>query len=69
MLTSVASFIRARDVFGHPIGLNYKSSGSFQTLLGGIVTIACLGLIIANTVAILTNFIDRSTQTETIRRV
>lgn len=32
-------YIRSKDMFGHPINLNYQGSDTFQTLPGGVLSI------------------------------
>jgi len=36
--------LRDMDVFGHSIKVNYKSSESYQSLLGGLLTLAVYSL-------------------------
>ena len=52
------------DLYGYPIGLNYKGSGSFSTILGSLCSILTIVLIAINTVSIGTKFMDHSDQTE-----
>ena len=52
------------DLYGHPIGVHYKSSVTFSTILGSLCSIATLVLIAINTLSICTKFVDHSDQTE-----
>ena len=33
-------FIKKRDVYGHPVGMTYKGEDTYQTVRGGIISIA-----------------------------
>ena len=34
------NLLRSRDAYGHPIGVFYKGDDAYQTLLGGVLTLA-----------------------------
>ena len=55
-------FIKALDIFGFPIGVNYKGEGSYNTLLGAFCTTSVYALILFNFVALVTSLFDGSNQ-------
>ena len=40
------------DVFGHPITINYKGSGTYKTKLGALITLVTYTVLIFNTVSL-----------------
>ena len=48
----IVDFLVGRDSYGQPIGINYKGSGTYQTKLGALFTLATLIIIIINFVAV-----------------
>ena len=40
------NFIVGRDVLGHQIGINYKGSMQYQTLLGAVISITIQALVL-----------------------
>ena len=63
-LRDVGSKLTSIDLFGHPIGVHYKGSGNFRTILGSICSVVTLVLIAINTLSISTKFVDHSDQSE-----
>ena len=47
MVFSLRRAIRQFDDFGHPIHLTYKGSETYQSLLGGIISIAVMSFTLA----------------------
>ena len=48
MLDKLSKALIRQDLYGHSIGVHYKGSGSYQTRLGGVCTIATYVLIFIN---------------------
>ena len=44
--------------------MNYRGDGMFRTNVGGLLSLATVVLVIINTVGLVTQFVDRSAQTE-----
>ena len=44
----LSDFIVSIDIFGHPIGVNYKGEDSFKTRLGAFCTVAVYVLTVVN---------------------
>ena len=51
-------------MYGHPIGVHYRGSGSYGTVLGSVCSLATLVLIVINTASLVTAFFDHSEQSE-----
>ena len=64
MSNRLSERFQALDIFGHPIGVNYKGNSTFQTKLGALFTLAVYSLIIINLVTLSTDFMDGSKQEE-----
>ena len=63
---SLIRFLVGMDIFGRPIGVNLHRAGSYQTKFGALVSLACYVLIFYNTVDLVTGFINRDRQSDTI---
>lgn len=53
-----------QDIFGRAIGVHFKGSGSYQTRLGALFTLATYILMLVNLLTLFTAFIDGSMQEE-----
>ena len=60
MVNQLSERFQALDIFGHPIGVNYKGNSTFQTKMGAFFTLVVYSLIIINLVTLGTEFIDGS---------
>ena len=47
-MSGIVDFLVSLDMFGHPVGVNYKGSGVFQTKLGAFVTLVVQALMVFN---------------------
>ena len=56
----LGDFITSLDIFGHPIGINYRGEGTFKTLLGSFCTVVITVLMTINTVTLMTAHRDNS---------
>ena len=56
----LGDFITSLDIFGHPIGINYRGEGTFKTLLGSFCTVLITVLMTINTVTLTTAYRDNS---------
>ena len=45
-IKKLASVLMSRDLFGHPISLNFKGSEAFPTKLGAFISIGIQGLVL-----------------------
>lgn len=59
-LTRLEEIIVGQDMYGHVIGVHYKGSGSYQTKLGALVTLATYVLMTVNMVTLYMAFQDGS---------
>ena len=59
----------SQDIYGRGIGLHYRGKDSYQTRIGACVSFITYGLIIANLVIRITEFIDKSTQIESVQEI
>ena len=57
---SLTEFLVGKDVYGHPVGINYRGSDSFQTKMGAFCTLATLIMVIVNFSTLMTAFFDGS---------
>lgn len=57
------------DSFGHKISLRYRGEEETKTCLGGFLTILTKTLVLFYLVERITQFYDKSNQTETFNRV
>ena len=64
MLDKLSKALIRQDLYGHSIGVHYKGSGTYQTRLGGVCTIATYVLIFINFLNLITGLIDHSLQEE-----
>lgn len=53
-------FLKSFDGYGHPVGVHYKGSGTYQTKLGCLCTLVTYCLILVNLVTQTTKFYDGS---------
>jgi len=53
-----------KDIYGHPVSINYQGSGTFKTKLGALVTLCTFTLILFNLVNTIAAFNDGSRQSE-----
>ena len=60
----LVNFLVSRDQYGHPIEINYKGSGSYQTKLGALCTLATQILILVYTINLVIAFRNNSLQEE-----
>ena len=52
------------DRYGHQVGVHFKGSGTYNTKLGAIMTLATYTLVLINMVSLLIAFFDSSKQVE-----
>ena len=57
---SLTDYLVGKDVYGHPVGINYRGSDSFQTKMGACCTLATLIMVIVNLSTLVTVFFDGS---------
>ena len=62
--SKVGEFLTGLDMYGHPIGVHYKGSDTYQTQIGSLLTIVTYVVMIINLVTLLTAFNDGSEQQE-----
>ena len=53
-----------KDIYGHPVSVNYQGSDSFKTKAGALVTLCTFTLILFNLVNTIAAFNDGSRQSE-----
>ena len=63
---SLIDYMVGKDIYGHPVGINYRGSDSFQTKMGALCTLATLIMVIANTTTLVRAFFDGSKQDEKV---
>ena len=66
MRFSLVNFLVGTDVFGHPVGVNYRGSGSFKTKVGALCSLAALVVVLANLTTLVKIFFDGSKQEEKV---
>ena len=64
MLNRIDKFFLTLDIFGHPIGVNYKGNDTYQTRLGAFFTLATYTLMLINLGTLFTAFFTGSNQDE-----
>ena len=64
MLNRIDKFFLALDIFGHPIGVNYKGNDTYQTRLGAFFTLATYTFMLINLGTLITAFFNGSNQDE-----
>ena len=52
------------DLYGHPIGVHYRGSGTYNTKLGAFMSLATIVLIFINMADIANKFFGKTGQTE-----
>ena len=57
-------FLEKFDIYGYPIGLQYRGNETYRTALGGVLTLITFTLICINTVDLATQYLDNSAQKE-----
>ena len=55
-----SDFIVSFDIFGHPIGVNYKGEDTFKTRIGAFCTVGIYVLTILSLTTLITAFNDNS---------
>jgi hypothetical protein len=58
MQANFFEFLRDKDIFGQSITVSYKGSDQLKTFLGSFVTLITYALILANALALFTDFIN-----------
>ena len=62
--------LRSFDVFGQKFGFNaYKDSGTFTTVVGGLITLLWIGLISVVSFLIISNYIDTTKPVISVNRI
>ena len=56
----LSDLIVSIDIFGHPVGVNYKGEDSFKTRLGAFCTVAVYVLTVLSLTTLITAFTDNS---------
>ena len=56
----LSDFIVSFDIFGHPVGVNYKGEDTFKTRVGAFCTIAMYVLTVLSLTSLITAFADNS---------
>ena len=56
----ISDFIVSFDIFGHPVGVNYKGEDTFKTRVGAFCTVGMYVLTILSLTALTTAFNDNS---------
>ena len=64
-MNRISNFIRGFDSYGEPINVNYRGSNSYQTLLGGFLSIMVLTLVTLFTIVKTQQLILRASPTIT----
>lgn len=64
ILGNMADWLKSFDFYAHPIGVNYRGSGSYPTGLGSLCSLATTVLVLINTANLITSFRDHSRQSE-----
>ena len=59
-MSRIVDFLVSLDLFGHPVGVNYKGSGVFQTKLGAFLTLVVQALMVFNLITSGQAFLNRS---------
>ena len=55
-----SDFIKSFDIFGHPVGVNYKGEDTFKTRFGAFCTIAMYVLTVLSLTTLTTAFSNNS---------
>ena len=63
---NLVNYLVGIDVFGHPVGVNYRGSGSFKTKMGALCSLATLIMVLANFTTLVRIFFDGSKQEEKV---
>ena len=59
-LSNAMNSLRGYDMYGHPIGVNYRGSETYGTVLGSVFSLLTLVLVCINTAKLTTSFVDHS---------
>ena len=63
-MVGIGKWLVSKDVYGHPVGVNYRGSGTYQTSLGAFCTLALYVLATVNSIILFQAFLDNSKQEE-----
>ena len=64
MTSRLTNWLVDKDIYGHPVTVNYQGSDSFKTKAGALVTLCTYTLILFNLVNTIAAFNDGSRQSE-----
>ena len=64
MLLNMKSHLASLDIFGVPIGVNYKGQGTFKTWLGVLCSVPLIIIMLINFISLLVAFNDGRKQDE-----
>ena len=59
-MRTFSDFIVSFDIFGHPVGVNYKREGTFKTRVGSFCTVEMYVLNILGLITLIIAFNDNS---------
>ena len=62
----ISEFFTSFDIYGHPIGVHYKGSDTFQTRMGALCTLITYVLMTVNFISLVKAFQDGSKQEEKV---
>ena len=65
MTSRLTNWLVDKDIYGHPVTVNYQGSDNFKTKAGAIVTFCTFTLILFNLANTMAAFNDGSRQSET----
>ena len=68
-LKRLEQIVVGQDMYGHLIGVHYRGSGSYQTRLGALFTLATYVLMVVNMVSLSAQFLDGSKQEEKFQSI
>ena len=63
-MNGIIDYFVSIDIFGHPVGVNYKGGDKFKTKLGAFITLVTQSLMVFNLITVLIAFFNRSRQVE-----
>ena len=68
-MKTFVNFLKRIDIFGHPIGVNYRGDGAFNTVFGSFVTLITAILVLNYAQIEFMDMYSRDGQKETTRSI
>ena len=68
-MKKLASLFKGIDIYGHPIGVNYKGDGTFNTVMGSFITLITAFIVLSYASLKMMDIHSRDSQNELTHKI